>query len=303
MADLDNEISKIIKKKFGRARTLHSKVVGRFPKGVERAYAKLIKDYLKHFGSSYLKYKPLLDELLEEAGGKFSPWMLDYSRKIFLQMYSDFERRVARQKLESKVQALGKIGEKLSIAEWKREVKRTIGINILDDYYKGEFYRTELSKWTADNVNLIVTRPKETLGDMMTIVEKGFLSGINTKEIARQIQNAYNYDAYWARFIARDQMAKLNCDVTREAQLSAGVTRYEWSTSDDSRVRESHRKLDGKIFSWDNPPVVDEKTGRRCHPGQDYQCRCVALPIFDKSTLNFPAGYVDGKRKEMVKID
>ena len=216
-----------------------------------------------------------------------------YSQKIFYTLYNDFLKRSAGIKLEKRVRALGIMGEKLSIAEWKREVKRTIGINILEDYYKGEFYSQALDVWVKDNVNLIVTRPKETLGKMMNIVSNGFMQGTTTKDLARQIAAAYSYDLYWARFVARDQMAKLNADITQKAQTDAGITRYEWSTSDDSRVRASHAKLDGKIFSWDDPPIVDEKTGRRCHPGQDYQCRCVALPIFDESTLKFPAGYVE----------
>ena len=302
VADLQSELDKIIKRKFGRKRVLRSKVVGRFPKGVEREYAKVIKGYFTHFWKTYKKYKPLIDEAFERAGGVLTPAMATYLRQIFLNMYNDYGRRTARIKLENKVWALGKMGEKLSIAEWKREVKRTIGIDILDDYYKGEFYKTELQKWVADNVNLVTTRPRETLGEMMDIVQTGFVSGTNTLEIARRLQEKYNYTSYWAQFVARDQMAKLNCDVTRQAQLSAGVTRYEWSTSDDSRVRESHRVLDGKVFSWDEPPIVDDKTGRRCHPGQDYQCRCVALPVFDKDSLMFPAGYVDGKTRKMVRI-
>lgn len=290
----ENEVEKVIKKKFGTHRVLHSRYTARFPKGIEREYAKVIRRYLEHFGKAYTKYKPVLDELFDEvAKTGLTPAGVSYAQKIIFTMYNDFLRRVGRIKLENKVKALGIMGEKLSIAEWKKAVKRTIGINILEDYYKGEFYRQTLDQWAKDNVNLIVTRPKETLGKMMNIVQEGFLTGQTTKTIAKKIADAYNYDMYWAKFIARDQMAKLNADVTEQAQRDAGITRYEWSTSDDSRVRKSHAALDGKIFSWDDPPIVDEKTGRRCHPGQDYQCRCVALPIFDEGTLRIPAGYVE----------
>ena len=294
----DDDITKIIRKKFGKHRVLHSKVVGRFPKGIEREYAKLIKRYMDLFGQSYKKYKPVIDDLLMEFQKTgLTPGSVIYSQKIFYSLYNDFLRRSAGLKLENKVRALGIMGEKLSIAEWKREVKRTIGIDILEDYYKGEFYRQNLDLWVKDNVNLIKTRPQETLGKMMNIVNDGFMQGQTTDEIAQKISKAYGYDAYWAKFLARDQMAKLNAEITQRAQQDAGITRYEWSTSDDSRVRKSHAELDGKIFSWDDPPVVDA-TGRRCHPGQDYQCRCVALPIFDEDTLRFPAGYVEKGQKE-----
>ena len=49
---------------------------------------------------------------------------------------------------------------------------------------------------------------------------------------------------------------------------------YEWRTRGDGRVRSSHRENDGQVFSWDNPPP----TG---HPGEDYGCRCRAIPVSD----------------------
>lgn len=76
-----------------------------------------------------------------------------------------------------------------------------------------------------------------------------------------------------AELIARDQVLKLNGAITKARQENAGIVEYEWSTSLDERVRESHRALEGKIFRWDNPPP---ETG---HPGEDFQCRCVAIPV------------------------
>jgi hypothetical protein len=53
--------------------------------------------------------------------------------------------------------------------------------------------------------------------------------------------------------------------------------RYVWETRGDAKVRLSHRRNDGKIFRWDTPPP----TG---HPGQDYNCRCLALPFEEGKT-------------------
>ena len=107
------------------------------------------------------------------------------------------------------------------------------------------------------------------------------------------IANSVGIDERYAQFLAVDQVAKLNCDIAKQQQTSIGVKRYKWSTSKDARVRKSHRVLHGKIFEWDNPPIVDEKRGRKCHPGQDYRCRCVAIPVFDKESLNIPVEAVD----------
>ncbi len=84
-----------------------------------------------------------------------------------------------------------------------------------------------------------------------------------------------------AELIARDQTLKLNGEIAQTRMRNAGVERYTWSTSLDERVREDHAALEGETFSWNDPPVVDAATGRREHPGQDFQCRCVAVPVIE----------------------
>ena len=58
-----------------------------------------------------------------------------------------------------------------------------------------------------------------------------------------------------------------------------GIDNYIWSTSHDSRVRHDHRELQGKVFSFSNPPITDKATGARNNPGEDFGCRCVAIPV------------------------
>lgn len=53
--------------------------------------------------------------------------------------------------------------------------------------------------------------------------------------------------------------------------------RYVWRTRGDGKVRLEHRRNEGRIFRWDDPP----DTG---HPGEDYNCRCEAEPYYEGST-------------------
>lgn len=158
-------------------------------------------------------------------------------------------------------------------------MKRTLGVDLLDDYYSGAFFSTELEQWVNDGVSLIKTIPQDSLDAMENIVMDGFVDGKSLTDIQRDIQAQYGIDKRHAAFIARDQTAKLNAAITERQQKDAGVRRYKWSTSGDERVRSDHKKLDGRVFSYDDPPVVDSRTGRRCNPGQDYNCRCVAIPV------------------------
>jgi SPP1 gp7 family putative phage head morphogenesis protein len=81
-----------------------------------------------------------------------------------------------------------------------------------------------------------------------------------------------------ADLIARDQVTKLNADMTRMRHKAAGIKRFRWSTSRDERVRESHAALDGEEFSYDDLPEVD---GEKVMPGEPVCCRCVAIAIVD----------------------
>jgi SPP1 gp7 family putative phage head morphogenesis protein len=145
---------------------------------------------------------------------------------------------------------------------------------------------------------------------VQTIVLESYAQGKTTKSLASEILDLNTQDfgfkpemtksaydkamAEWgkakrkAQFIARDRLAKLNGDITQAQQEDAGVTEYVWSTSGDGRVRNSHAKLNGTRQKWSEPPIVDELTGRRAHPGKDYRCRCVSLPVFDIEGLDLP---------------
>jgi SPP1 gp7 family putative phage head morphogenesis protein len=81
-----------------------------------------------------------------------------------------------------------------------------------------------------------------------------------------------------AELIARDQTLKLNGALNELRQTNAGVSQYVWSTSKDERVRPEHAELEGTTQSWDDPPLIN---GEALNPGEDFQCRCVAIPVID----------------------
>ncbi len=72
---------------------------------------------------------------------------------------------------------------------------------------------------------------------------------------------------------------------------------YRWLTANDERVRKpTHTRLHNKICRWDDDSVYadsieDARKGKWKSrgaagmyigtPGQDIQCRCVAIPVYD----------------------
>lgn len=82
-----------------------------------------------------------------------------------------------------------------------------------------------------------------------------------------------------AKYIARQETALFTSKLKESQYRGAGIDEYRWSTVGDNRVRNRHKALNNKIFKWDDPPVVDVDTGKRGHPGEDYNCRCQAIPL------------------------
>ena len=68
--------------------------------------------------------------------------------------------------------------------------------------------------------------------------------------------------------------------------LSMGTEEYIWRIDEkDMRgTRSDHLRLNGQKFRWDDPPVVNGKTGERGHPGMDKHCRCYAEPVMPSAS-------------------
>lgn len=131
------------------------------------------------------------------------------------------------------------------------------------------------------NVQLIQSIADKQLGKVQKVIEESARVGMHVREIRQQIMTEFEVSKERADLIARDQILKMHGELTKDRQQSAGATQYIWTTSGDERVRDWHDDLDGTLQSWDNPPQVSPD-GRHEHPGQDYQCRCTAFPVFDE---------------------
>jgi SPP1 gp7 family putative phage head morphogenesis protein len=158
--------------------------------------------------------------------------------------------------------------ERNSKAEFKR-----LGIELRKEEPK---FGKLIDGWRGDNVDRAKSLLEFERDKLSEILAKGEHKTVET--LRRQIETRLDVVRSKADLLARDQVLKLNANITKERQTAAGITEYVWTTSNDERVREAHAELDGETFSWDDPPVTND-AGDRNHPGEDYQCRCIAFPV------------------------
>jgi len=160
----------------------------------------------------------------------------------------------------------------------------------------------ELELAIEENISLIKSIPQQYLSNIQKAVYSNLTGNLGYRSLIDAINNCGAKETSRAKLIARDQTAKLNANLDRIRSQNLGVEMFQWVTSHDSRVRASHRKLNGKYFLWDdwrgseknrpiapdgkvvqNPPKNDK--GQKMLPGMDYQCRCVAKSVINSETV------------------
>ncbi len=166
-----------------------------------------------------------------------------------------------------------------SARQWSAALAK-LGVKLLDGR---EPHINHLhSLWQHRNLDLITSLSAEHVDRVRQVLEEH--RGARVEEIAERIQGATGASEAQASLIARDQVLKLNAQITQARHQAAGITEYVWRTSRDERVRPRHKHLDGTRQRYSAPPVVDPRTGRRGHPGEDYPCRCTADPVIPGAT-------------------
>lgn len=131
----------------------------------------------------------------------------------------------------------------------------------------------------AEQVTLIQSIPLEAAQRVHRLTLEGLEDSTRFTEIAKEIRRTEEVTTSRAVLIARTETARTATTLTQARAESIGADSYIWRTSGDSTVRSDHKKLNGKIFQWNNPPVADKRSGERAHPGCIYNCRCWAEPI------------------------
>lgn len=167
-------------------------------------------------------------------------------------------------------------GDVQNHAEVSTNLKNQTGIDLSAYLRNSPNIVERVNELTVSNIQLIKSIRTQYLDKVQNAVMQAMIRGSLNKDLAAQIKDLGKTTEKRAMFIARDQSSKLNAALTQARHEEVGIKKYMWSASLDERVRESHAEKDGQIFEYSNPPA---DTG---HPGHDFNCRCVQIPVFDE---------------------
>lgn len=155
-----------------------------------------------------------------------------------------------------------------------RNAKRAFGID-LSAVVRQEDLEEYLQQAVGRSASLITGLADDVIKRIEQTIYSNSIAGNSVATLRKALQEDFGFGNRRAQLIARDQVSTFNSDLNRVRQEQAGVTSYTWLTSRDERVRERHRRLEGKVYKW------GEATGAEngLAPGQPINCRCVARGI------------------------
>lgn len=221
----------------------------------------------------------------------------------------DFQRILDGLRVFGAARAQGIIDELDQFAEgvnsfnrraFAQSMARLIGADIRRGI-DGPALQQAMVQWARGNAALIRSIPEQALSQVEEIAQRALLTGADPRQTAAEIAERFGVADSRARLIARDQVANLNGQITRERNTALGIITYIWSSSIDERVRPEHQAMDGRLCRWDDPTVYSDDDGVTWlprsqiggvneHPGMDIQCRCVSRPVLPAEYRALEAG-------------
>ena len=262
-------------------------------------------------GNFYGSFNSYISKELQLIGAKWNSeknsYKLEESKIPFDVMSSiylskaNFDEKL--KKIDKKLEEISseQIAEKLNISsifdrvifkmedDFKKSVK-----NITVTAQLNDAQRKQIADEWQNNMRLYIKNfTEEQIKDLRQKVNDNVFSGVRRENLIKSFQESYGATYNKAKFWAHQETNLLMAKFKEVKYVDAGVPEYKWACVHmphqkspnaiykPGEVRYSHGILEGKIFSWNDPPVTTapEQPQRRNNPGQDYNCRCFAIPI------------------------
>ena len=277
-----------------------------YGKRVRPKSAKPVKPPLKLERAYSAAMRKIINELAVQIKSEITPLLKEHKAEYTADGFTD-DIRAIFQRLSAFL-----FGEKLfediafnlvndidesATGDVTKRVNEAIGVD-----YSYMINREGLSEFKSlaieENAKLIKNLSQDYLERSQTIINEGIMGGQRPGAIAKQLSEQIGVADRRAKLIARDQVSKINSDITRRRFDSIGVTHFRWVTSKDERVsgKPSGKYPNAKISCYDiarkkNPEGVGVYSlsegatyagETRLYPGRAHiGCRCTSSPVFD----------------------
>lgn len=193
----------------------------------------------------------------------------------FVLMFRNAARGLSEQ-MVNEVQTNSATGLQRSLKEISANV--TLKSDILKRGPVGDITKAAIN----ENVGLIKSIPEQYLGKVRRAVMTSITTGNGLQDLQPFMEKQKGITQRHARNMALDQTRKTYNAINKGRMQNAGVGKFEWiHTGGSQKPRQDHIEMSGNVYSFDDLPVIDERTGERGIPGQAPNCRCTMRPVLD----------------------
>ena len=151
-----------------------------------------------------------------------------------------------------------------------RSMSQEIGVQMARQLAETEIGVTVTQSLDAQ-VQLIKSLPRHAAEQAHEYVREAALKGQRASDIADRIMALGGITRRRAVLIARTEVGRVSGEMTKARAMTAGSDGYIWRSAEDRDVRPSHKKMNGRLVKWNEPPTLDNLTG---HAGCLPNCRC-----------------------------
>ena len=242
---------------------LLTELVSRINTRIKQDLIPKLKLYESYYSNKVMDSSVLLDlDYVDDIKSVINTITLDYSGITFNQI------------VESVVKQFAENSQKDITAALTKEINRLVGIDISPFI---QSHTDDIKQALEYCKDYIVSIPQKYLADVQSTVLLNIQKGMRSSSIVKELANQYGITLNRAKVIARDQTSKLNLALTTAQAKDIGSDEFKFSTSQDERVRSTHRAADGKLCK-----VGDSVYNLR----YDVMCRCVLITVvhFDWET-------------------
>lgn len=165
-----------------------------------------------------------------------------------------------------------------------------------------------LRELVMENAKLISSIPEKVREHVNIEIESMQQQGERPELISEYLKRRIpQLTRHQASLIARTETSKAATALTQARSEDLNIDWYQWHTSEDARVRPSHRIMDKVLIAWSDPPNPEDLDKVKNHHGPYnaggiYNCRCDAYPIISLDQVSWPAKvYAMGKIQSMTR--
>jgi SPP1 gp7 family putative phage head morphogenesis protein len=262
------------------------------PRRIERSYRSAIHKIVG---------RVLAPKLPEQS---FEDWLTTIAQRSQAQDVREASELLAKQ-MVSAADSSNQKTWRAAAAKWGRGRKL---YKLLQAELQGTLLGARVNTLIRENANYISSIPLEAAQTLVNEVTKAQQSGARASTIAKMTRTRFPaLLRSRTNLIVRTEVAKTSLALTVARSESVGVKFAEWLTSEDVRVRDSHKALDKVIFAFDDLPDPEALAGEKSYghygPGGIFNCRCTLAPLLDVDDVSWPHKvYSNGAVKSMTRV-